>query len=81
MVLADAVEKGGGAPPIRNNRIDGADFLNRSCAFATCFESMLPDLKWKSGADARPEWNDFRRSLLPRHHRCDFTGHLPFRGR
>jgi hypothetical protein len=39
--LTDAVEKVLGMPPARNNRIMGAEFLNRSCAFDARLESML----------------------------------------
>jgi hypothetical protein len=37
----DAVEKVHGMPSARNNRIMVADFLNRSCAFDACCESIL----------------------------------------
>jgi len=40
-LLTDAVEKVDDMPPARNNRIMGADFLNRSCAFDARLESML----------------------------------------
>src|SRR3972149_2762630 len=40
-LLTDAVEKVDDMPPSRNNRIMGADFLNRSCAFDARLESML----------------------------------------
>jgi hypothetical protein len=39
--VTDAVEKVGGMPPARNNRIMGADFANRTCAFGARLESML----------------------------------------
>jgi hypothetical protein len=44
-VLTDAVEKVGGMPPARNNRIIGANFLNRYCVFGAHLESMLLALK------------------------------------
>jgi micrococcal nuclease len=37
----DTVEKVCGMPSTRNNRINIADFLNRSCAFDARFESIL----------------------------------------
>ena len=40
-IWVDAVEKVGGTPLARNNRIIGADFLNQSCAFDARLESML----------------------------------------
>jgi len=40
--LADAVEKVRGILPMRNNRILGVAFLNRTCAFDAHFESILP---------------------------------------
>jgi hypothetical protein len=40
-VMTDTVEKVRSMAPPRNNRIDEADFLNRSCAFDAGFESML----------------------------------------
>jgi hypothetical protein len=39
--FTDAVEKGAGMPAARNNRIMGAGFLNRSCAFYARLESIL----------------------------------------
>jgi hypothetical protein len=39
--MTDAVEKVGGTAPARNNRIQGDDFLNRSCAVSGRLESML----------------------------------------
>jgi len=39
--VADAVEKVGGMPSARNNRIMGADFLNRYCVFGTRLEPIL----------------------------------------
>jgi hypothetical protein len=41
LLRVDAVDKVGGMPPARNNRIMGDDFLNRSCAFVGCLESIL----------------------------------------
>jgi hypothetical protein len=40
-VLVDVVEKVGGTLATRNNRIAHDDFLNLSCAFDACFESIL----------------------------------------
>jgi hypothetical protein len=37
----DVVEKVGGTLTICNNRIAHDDFLNLSCAFDACFESIL----------------------------------------
>jgi hypothetical protein len=37
----DAVEKVGGMPAVRNKRIVGDDFLNRSCALGLRLESIL----------------------------------------
>jgi hypothetical protein len=37
----DAVEKVGGMPSVRNKRIVGDDFLNRSCALGLRLESIL----------------------------------------
>src|SRR5215472_16096329 len=39
--MSDAVGKVGDGTPVRNNRIRGDDFLNRSCAFGGRLESML----------------------------------------
>jgi hypothetical protein len=39
--MTDAVEKVGGMPLARNNRIMGANFLNQSCAFDARLESIL----------------------------------------
>jgi hypothetical protein len=41
--LDDAVEKKSRRATGRNNRVDGADFPNRSCAFTAYFESTLSD--------------------------------------
>jgi len=41
LTRADAVEKVGAMPVARNNRIVATGFLNRSCAFDACLESML----------------------------------------
>jgi hypothetical protein len=38
---ADAVEKVRGMPAERNNRISGASFLNRTCAYGARLESIL----------------------------------------
>jgi hypothetical protein len=40
--LDDVVEKVGGTLTTCNNRIAHDDFLNLSCAFDACFESILP---------------------------------------
>ena len=40
--MADAVEKVRGILPTRNNRVIGAGFLNRTCAFEAHFESEPP---------------------------------------
>jgi hypothetical protein len=37
----DAVEKGHGTAPARNNRFGTNDFLNRCCVIDACLESML----------------------------------------
>jgi hypothetical protein len=39
--LVDAVEKVGGMPAARSNRIVAAGFLNRPCAFDASLESIL----------------------------------------
>jgi hypothetical protein len=40
-LMTDVVEKVGGTLPTRNNRMAHDGFLNLSCAFDACFESII----------------------------------------
>jgi hypothetical protein len=66
--MTDAVEKVGGMPSVRNNRIAGDDFLNRSCAFGGRLESMLlgdpPSKSFFNSIDPQPTSRSRRKRSL-----------------